>query len=106
MKTLRFAVATSIFAASAWAGDVPALWKSKCSSCHGEDGKAQTKTGKKEKISDMTNADWQANWTDEKMKEMIVNGSKDNAKMKAFKGKLSDAEVDALIKHIREFKGP
>ena len=104
MKTLRFAIIASMFAASAWAGDVTATWKSKCSSCHGEDGKAQTKTGKKEKVSDMTNPDWQANWTDEKLKEVILNGSKDNNKMKAFKGKLQEPEIDALIKHIREFK--
>lgn len=105
MKTLRIAIIACCFAATAWADDVPAIWKAKCASCHGEDGKAQTKTGKKEKIDDMTTAAWQTNWTDEKMKKMILEGSKDNTKMKAFKGKLSDADVDGLIKHIRAFKG-
>jgi cytochrome c553 len=94
-----------LFAASAWADDIPALWKAKCASCHGEDGKAQTKTGKKEKINDMTAGDWQSNWTDDKMKKIIVEGSKDNNKMKPFKGKISDTEIDGLIKHIRSFKG-
>ncbi|MBK7857998.1 MAG: cytochrome c [Archangiaceae bacterium] len=105
MKTLRIALVACCFAASAWADDVPAIWKSKCESCHGADGKAQTKTGKKEKIEDMTAADWQTKWTDEKMKTIILEGSKDNTKMKAFKGKISDADVDGLIKHIRSFKG-
>jgi cytochrome c553 len=104
VKTLRVAVVASLFAASAWADDIPAIWKSKCASCHGEDGKAQTKTGKKEKISDMTTADWQSEWTDEKMKKIIEDGSKDNNKMKPFKAKLKPDEIDGLIKHIRGFK--
>jgi cytochrome c553 len=105
VKTLRIAVVACCFAASAWAGDIPGLWKAKCASCHGEDGKAQTKTGKKEKINDMTAADWQSTWTDEKMKKIILDGSKDNNKMKPFKGKISDEDIDGLIKHIRSFKG-
>ena len=104
MKTLRIALLTCTFAASAWADDIPALWKSKCASCHGEDGKAQTKTGKKEKIEDMTNPQWQAEWTDEKSKKIILEGSKDNNKMKPFKGKLTEEQIDGLIKHMRTFK--
>ncbi len=53
----------------------------------------------------MTAADWQTEWTDDKMKVMINDGSKDNSKMKAFKTKLSPEEIDGLIKHIRSFKG-
>jgi cytochrome c553 len=105
VKTLRIALVASLFAASAWADDIPGLWKAKCSSCHGEDGKAQTKTGKKEKINDMTANDWQSNWTDDKMKKIIVEGSKDNSKMKPFKGKISEGDIEGLIKHIRTFKG-
>jgi cytochrome c553 len=104
VKTLRVALVASLFAASAWADDIPAVWKSKCASCHGDDGKAQTKTGKKEKINDMTVDAWQSEWTDEKMRKIINEGSKDNAKMKPFKSKLSADEIDGLIKHIRSFK--
>jgi len=104
LKTLRVALVASLFAASAWADDIAAVWKAKCGTCHGEDGKAQTKTGKKEKINDMTNPDWQEEWTDEKMRKIINAGSKDNSKMKAFKSKLSPEEIDGLIKHIRSFK--
>ena len=105
MKTVRLALLTCCFAASAWADDATAaLWKKHCGNCHGEDGKAQTKVGKKEKIEDMSTPEWQTEWTDEKAKKIIVEGSKDNTKMKAFKGKLSDAEIDALVKHLRGFK--
>ncbi len=105
--TLRLAAIAAMFAFSsaAFAADAPALWKRHCKSCHGEDGKAQTKTGKEAKIEDMTTAEWQAEWTDAKMKTIILEGSKkDGSKMKAFKDKLKPDEVDALIAHTRAFK--
>ena len=85
---------------------VPEFWTSKCKSCHGADGKADTKTGKKEKIEDMTTAAWQTQWTDEKMKPVILEGSKDNKKMKPFKEKLKadGVEVAEVIKYIRGLK--
>ena len=105
MKLLRAALLLSFsFAAVAHADPVPEIWKAKCKSCHGETGKADTKNGKKEKINDMTVAAWQTEWTDEKMKTVILEGSKDNKKMKPFKDKLSAGEIDSLVKYIRTFK--
>ena len=40
--------------------DVPALWKKNCASCHGEDGKGQTKAGKTKKVEDLTNPEIRA----------------------------------------------
>jgi cytochrome c553 len=106
VKNLRLALLSLALAAPALAADdIPGVWKAKCASCHGEDGKAQTKKGKAEKIADMTTEGWQTEWTDEKMKKIIIEGSKDNKNMKPFKGKLTDEQVDGLIKHIRGFKG-
>ncbi len=106
MKKLLLAVAFAFsFSTTAFADDdVKAVWKSKCKSCHGETGKGDTKQGKKEKVRDMTTDKWQTEWTDEKIKDIILNGSKDNDKMKPFKDKLSAAEVDGLVKLIRSFK--
>src|SRR5687767_10184245 len=101
MKRLLFvAAATLSFAAFA---DVQADWNKHCKSCHGATGKADTKVGKKEKIDDMTNPEWKAKWTAEKMKPVIEDGIADT-KMKAFKDKLKSEEIDALIKHIQSFK--
>ena len=80
------------------AGDI---WKSKCQGCHGPDGKAKTKMGEKEKIPDLTDAAWQKKHSDADIKETITNGSKDNAKMKAFKDKLTPEQIDGLVKYIR-----
>ena len=35
------------------------LWKAKCASCHGVDGRGKTETGAKLAIPDMAAADWQ-----------------------------------------------
>ncbi|WP_224364862.1 c-type cytochrome [Hyalangium versicolor] len=107
MKT-RFALVLALsLSATVYAEDTPAdVWKAKCKSCHGEDGKAKTKMGEKEKIPDFTNADWQKKHSDEVIKDNITNGSKENAKMKAFKDKLTPEQIDALVKYIRGLSAP
>jgi cytochrome c553 len=105
MKKLPVALvlSTSLLAPSAFADTAEEIWKAKCKACHGEDGRAQTKTGKKEKIPDFTNAQWQAKHDDQLIKHTIEEGSDENPKMKPFKDKLSGEEIDSLVKHIRSF---
>lgn len=102
IKRLVLAAVLSVSALS-FAADAPALWKKHCKSCHGDDGKAQTKTGKEAKIDDMSTEAWQTKWTDEKQKKVVLEGVKDT-KMKSFKDKLSAEEVDAVVAHTRTFK--
>jgi mono/diheme cytochrome c family protein len=92
-----------VISGSAWA-DAADLFKAKCSSCHGEDGKAVTKIGKKEKIDDFTSEKFQSGITDEKILGVITNGVPDT-KMKAFSGKLTADEIASLAKYVRTFKG-
>lgn len=99
----------------ALAGDAPApdkktvrLWKSKCASCHGEDGKAATEKGKEMKVSDMTTAEFQKK-TDAEMKKVILEGFKEEKggvkkEMDPYKDELKPEQVDALIAFIRSFK--
>jgi cytochrome c553 len=89
---------------SAFAADAAEIFKAKCSSCHGEDGKAKTKMGAKEKIPDFTTDKFQAGLTDDKLKDAITNGVPDT-KMKAFNGKLTAEEIASLVKLVRGFKG-
>lgn len=106
MKTLFSAtlLMSLSFGAFAHADTIPEIWKAKCKNCHGEDGRADTKTGKKEKVADMTTPGWQSEWTNDKMKVVILEGSKDNKKMKPFKEKLTAEEVEGLVALIRGFK--
>lgn len=104
MKKLLAGLALSLtFAAPAFADDTADIWKAKCKSCHGGDGKADTKEGKKSKIDDMSVAAWQDKHSDEKIKKAIMEGVPDT-KMKPYKEKLSEAEIDGLVKHIRGLK--
>jgi cytochrome c553 len=98
--------------APAWAGaefkdkKLERLWKAKCSSCHGMDGKGETEQGKKSGANDMTKAEWQKALTDDQMKEAILNGFKreKNGKkqeMEGYKEEVKPGQVEALIAFIR-----
>src|ERR1043166_8511734 len=52
------------------------VWKAKCSSCHGADGKGQTEQGKKLGIKDYTAPEWQKSKTDDELKKAIADGVK------------------------------
>ena len=72
-----------------------------CTPCHGDDGKANTEQGKKKSARDLTKAKWQASVKDERLMESITKG---RGKMPAFGKKLSEDEVKALVKEVRDLK--
>jgi cytochrome c oxidase cbb3-type subunit 3 len=82
------------------------LWKAKCASCHGADGKGKTETGEKLGIPDMTTAAWQQKVSDAQMKTSINEGVKRAGKtegMDPYKEKLEAAQIDSLIAYVRTF---
>jgi cytochrome c6 len=95
MKRIALALATfALVATTARAEDGAALFKQKCASCHGPDGKGQTKMGEKLGVKDLT-----ALPAGTDVKAAIENGKP--PKMTPYKGKLSDAEIDALAKYVK-----
>jgi cytochrome c553 len=106
MKT-RYALLLSLsLATAAHAADDAAaeLWTAKCKSCHGADGRAETKVGKKESIVDMSQPAWQKAETDADIREYIAEGSPKNKKMRPYKDKLSPEQIDSLVAYIRTLK--
>ena len=103
LSSLALALATGV----ALAAPAAENWENLCASCHGADGKAQTKTGKKLKLKDYTDAKVQAEMKDEEMVKAITAGIKIDGKekMKAFKDEISAEEIKDLVAHIRKFKG-
>jgi mono/diheme cytochrome c family protein len=100
------ALAPSIARAQATDPAVAQLWEAKCSKCHGLDGKAHTKTGARYKIDDFTSAKWQKEMDDAEIRKTIQNGvksKKGKVQMPAFKGKLGEDQVAALIAYVRSF---
>lgn len=88
------------------AADPKANWVEHCAKCHGTTGKGDTKTGKKLKIRNLTTAKTQAEFTDEQAFEAMKVGLMNAAgkmTMKASEG-LSDEEMQALVKFVRELK--
>jgi cytochrome c6 len=87
------------------ANDVKANWSKHCTKCHGEDGKGQTAMGKKLKALDYTNPDHQKKFTDEEAFKITKEGKKEGGKtiMKPYSPELSDAEIKALVKYVRDF---
>jgi cbb3-type cytochrome c oxidase subunit III len=83
-------------AARAGAPDGAAIYKQKCSMCHGVDGKGFSAIH----TPDFTDPKVQASMTDKQMEEVIKNGKKGTA-MPAFGGKLKDDEIQAVIKYLR-----
>ena len=94
-------------AVNARAADVKENWEKNCASCHGKDGKGETKAGKKAGAKDLTEAKYQETFTDEKMLKQIKEGFKDkNGKelMKPFADKLNEQEIKALIAFVKTLK--
>lgn len=88
------------------AAEVTELWATHCASCHGKDGKGQTKAGRMAGAKDQTDPAYQATLNDERSFKSLKEGLKDGTKekMKPFKEKLSDDEIKALIAQVRSFK--
>jgi cytochrome c553 len=84
--------------------DTDALWAKECASCHGVDGKANTKIGKIQKVKDLTDPEVRAKFDRARMIESTKNGIlKADGKtpwMKEYGTKLSDEQIGALVDHV------
>jgi Cytochrome c553 len=100
MKSLISVIVATVFASSgaAFGADAAALWAQHCASCHGKDGSGNTAMGKKLGVKDYTKAQ---GFSDAEATNVIKNGK---GKMKAYKDKLSDADVKALVAYVRSLK--
>src|SRR5712692_1062252 len=76
--------------------DGAALFKQKCSMCHGPEGKGFQAL----KTPDFTDPKWQEGITDKQIVETIKNGKK-GTPMPPFAEKLKDDEIQALVAYIR-----
>jgi mono/diheme cytochrome c family protein len=110
MRWLMLAVllAPELAAAEAPNPQIDRLWRAKCASCHGADGKGQTEQGKKMQVRDMTTADFQKA-PDDKLKATISDGLKKEEngvkqEMEAYKTKLRPEQIDGLVAYVRGLK--
>jgi cytochrome c6 len=91
-----FAISVSAFAADATAD----VYKAKCASCHGADGKGDTPAGKNMKVKDLASDDVQKQ-SDADLAGAIEKGKKP---MPSYEGKLTKDQIDGLVKWVRTLK--
>ncbi len=106
-KIIVFGLALLVAGAvSVRAADAKENWEKNCAKCHGPDGKGDTKMGKKAGVKDYTDPKVQEAMKDDAMAKAIKDGVKDGdtVKMKPYGETLSDDEIKALVKYVRDFK--
>ncbi len=96
MKRIALAALASLaLAAGARAEDGKAIYDTKCKSCHGPDGTGSP-MGVKMGVKDLTKVGHESQ---DELVKAIENGKP--PKMTAYKGKLSDAEIQAVAKYVK-----
>ncbi len=73
------------------------LYRQHCSRCHGADGHANTKEGRRTEADDLTE-DSVKTMSGDKMTRIIKNGKGD---MPGFGRKLSAAQISSLVRYVR-----
>ena len=106
MKSARFFLLGLFSTATAvWAAPTAKEnFSTHCAECHGEDGKSQTRLGRRAGAKDLTDKAGQTKLTDEEIFRTIKFGrtdSKGREKMDAFGGELTDPEITQLVAFVR-----
>lgn len=106
IATLVATVAITLAFTLPASAEVTELWAKHCASCHGKDGKGQTKMGLKAGVKDYTDAKVQDAFKDDEAFKAVKDGlkGKDKELMKPFAEKLTDDEIKSLIAYVRAFK--
>ncbi len=100
---IRLALVSAIILAMSWTfeaatkPDAAALYKERCSMCHGVDGKGFSAI----KSQDFTDPKWQASVKDAELLDAIKKGKK-GTPMIGFSDKLKEDEIRALVTYIRK----
>ena len=83
------------------AADAGTIYNRQCASCHGRDGRGRTRKGRQTHARDMTDGSWQDDVSDERLFNSISNGRR---KMPAFRKKISENDIDALVAYVRRMR--
>jgi mono/diheme cytochrome c family protein len=99
------AVITVLAAWTTQAEEGKALYDKQCAKCHGEDGKGETKMGKKLGAKDYTDPKVQEEMKDDAAFKAVKEGLKkdDKTLMKPAEG-VTDDQIKGLIAYMRTFK--
>jgi len=80
--------------------DGPAIFSEVCARCHGPQGEPDAANIARLGVKPLTSDNVQHKLTDDDIRHQILRGS-ENKQMPSFAGALSDAQIDAVIAHVR-----
>lgn len=80
--------------------DGAAIFSEVCARCHGPQGEPDAANVARLGVKPLTSENVQHQLSDEDIRRQILRGS-ENKQMPSFAGALSDAQVDAVIAHVR-----
>ena len=102
---LALAAGVALISAAS-AATVAENWTEHCAKCHGENGKGDTKMGKKLSIADLSDAAVQAKFTDADALQAMKEGLKDKSDKVTMKPieNVSEADMKALVGYVRTLK--
>jgi cytochrome c6 len=92
----------AMFACLPLFADGAALYRSKCTPCHGADGTGNTPVGKSLHVKSLVSEEVQK-LSDAELTKVIHDGRN---KMPAFAGKMTDEEIASVVQFIRTFAAP
>ena len=104
LRFIAIACALPLLATGAAAAEARDNYKKHCTSCHGPDGKAQTRLGRKSGAKDLSDKTALGKLSDEEVFKTIKFGRKNEKgeeKMEPFAAEMSDAEITALVAYVR-----
>jgi mono/diheme cytochrome c family protein len=97
-KTLTCSLLFALALPAVALADGAAVYKTKCTPCHGADGSGQTPVGKNLKVRDLRSAEVQK-LSDADITKVLTDG-----KGKMPKSKLEAADIKAVVGYIRTLK--
>ena len=80
--------------------DGAAIFSEVCARCHGPEGEPDAANIARLGVKPLTSDNVQHKLTDDDIRRQILRGS-ENKQMPSFAGALSDAQIDAVIAHVR-----
>lgn len=100
-KLFAVFVIVGMMSLSGFAADAGAdLYKAKCQMCHGADGTPSAAMAKSMGLKDLKSPEVQK-MSDAELKTVVEKGK---GKMTGFSGKLTDAQIDEVVKYVRSLK--
>ncbi len=79
------------------------LYREYCADCHGVDGRGNTAVAMGNGYADLLDNQWKFGGDDSSMANVIREGS--FGQMPAYRDKLTEAQIESIVHHIRTLRG-